>query len=110
MEMIEAEAFRTVIRIHSLFKSELLSTSIKLTYQRELIRSVMTYACPTWELATDPYLLKVQHLQNKVLCIYGNFARCVSVHDLHMAFNLPYVYDYTYNKIVQATSRSRTKS
>jgi hypothetical protein len=92
--MIEAEAFRTFIRIHSPFKSELLSTNIKLTYQKGLIGSVMTYACPTWELATDTYLLKLQRLQNNVLRIIGNVARCVSVHGLHMAFNLLYIYDY----------------
>jgi hypothetical protein len=27
-----------------------------------LIRSVMTYACPTWEYATDAHLLKLQPL------------------------------------------------
>jgi hypothetical protein len=31
-----------------------------------LIRSVMTYACAAWELAADTYLLKLQHMQNKV--------------------------------------------
>jgi hypothetical protein len=54
----------------------------------------MNYACPAWELAAETYLLKEQSLQNKVLCTTGNFPRCTPVHDLHMAFNLPYVYDY----------------
>jgi hypothetical protein len=27
----------------------------------------MTYACPAWELVADTYLLKLQHLQKKVL-------------------------------------------
>jgi hypothetical protein len=31
------------------------------------MESVMTYACPAWELVADIYLLKLQHLQNKVL-------------------------------------------
>jgi hypothetical protein len=31
---------------------------------------------------------------NKVLHTTGNFPRCTSVHKLHIAFNLPYVYYY----------------
>jgi hypothetical protein len=33
---------------------------------KALIRSVMTYACPTWEYAADAHLLKLQSLQNRV--------------------------------------------
>jgi hypothetical protein len=54
----------------------------------------MTYACPTWELAANTYLLKLQRMQNKVLRTIGNFPRCTPVRELHTAFNLPYVYDY----------------
>jgi hypothetical protein len=58
--MIEAKAFRTFIKIYSLFKSEQLSTNIKLTFHKALIRSIMTYACPIWEFAADNHLLKLQ--------------------------------------------------
>jgi hypothetical protein len=51
----------------------------------------MTYACPTWE---ETYLLKLQRLQNKVPRTIGNFPRRTSVRDMHMAFQIPYVYDY----------------
>jgi hypothetical protein len=93
IDMNEAKAFRTFIRIYSLFKSERLSANIKLTLHKALIRSVMTYACRTWELVADIYLFKLQRLQNKVLHIIGKFPRCTPVRDLHTAFNLPYVYD-----------------
>jgi hypothetical protein len=86
--MGEAKAFRTFIRIYSLFKRKHLRINIK------LIRSIMTYASPTWELAADTHLLKLQHMQNKVLRTIGNFPRCTPVCDLHRAFNLPYVYDH----------------
>jgi hypothetical protein len=46
IETIEAKAFRTFIRVYSLFKSERLSANIKLTLHKALIRSVMTYASP----------------------------------------------------------------
>jgi hypothetical protein len=48
----------------------------------------MTYDCPAWELAADTCLLKLQRLQNMVLCTIGN------VRDLHTTFNFPYIYDY----------------
>jgi hypothetical protein len=56
--------------------------------------SKTTYACLAWELAADNHLLKLQRLQNKVLRTVGNFPRRTPVRDLHMAFKLPYVYDY----------------
>jgi hypothetical protein len=93
--MTGAEAFRTFIRAYSLFKSERLSTNIKQTLHKALIRSVMTYAHPAWEYAADTHLLKLVRLQNKFLRTTGNFPRCTSVRDSHMDFKLPYVYDYT---------------
>jgi hypothetical protein len=54
----------------------------------------MTYACPTWEIATESHLLKLQRLQNKVLRTIGNFPRRTSDCDMHEAFQIPYVYDY----------------
>jgi hypothetical protein len=92
MEMTEAKAFRTIIRIYSLFKNRRVNANIKLTLLKALIRSVMTF--PAWELAADTYLLKLQRLQKKVLRTIGNFSRCTPVCDLHTAFNLPYVYNY----------------
>jgi hypothetical protein len=94
VEMIEAKAFRTFIRIYSLFESERLSANIKLTLHKAPISYIMNYACPAWEFAEDNHLLKLQHLQNKVFRTIGNFPRCTLVRDLHMAFKLPYVYDY----------------
>jgi hypothetical protein len=75
-------------------KSERLSANIKLTLHKALIRSVLAYACPAWQLAADIYLLKLQCIQNKVLRITGNFPRCTPFRDLHTASDLPYVYDY----------------
>jgi hypothetical protein len=74
-------------------KSERLSANIKLTLHKALISSVMTYACPTWELAANTYLLKLQRLRNKALRTTGNYPRCTPVRDLHTAFDLPFLYD-----------------
>jgi hypothetical protein len=54
----------------------------------------MTYACPAWEFAADTYLLKLQRLQNKVLRTIGHFPRRTPVRELHVAFDIPYVYDF----------------
>jgi hypothetical protein len=91
--MIEVKAFRTFIRIHSLFNSKHLIANITLTLHNALIRSVMTYSCLAWEFAADTHLSKEKCPQNNVLCTTGNFPRCILVHNLHMAFNLLYVYD-----------------
>jgi hypothetical protein len=50
------------------------------------------------EFAADNHLLKLQLLQNEVLHTIGNFSRCTLIHDLHMAFKLPYIYDNKCNK------------
>jgi hypothetical protein len=93
--MIEAKAFRTFIRIYFLFKSKGLSTNIKLTLHKALIRSVMTYACPTWDFVAETHLMKLQRLQNKVLRTIGNFPRRTPVCKLHKpGIQLPYIYDY----------------
>jgi hypothetical protein len=61
---------------------------------KALIRSVMTYACPTWKYVADAHLLKLQCLQKIVLHGIGNPDRCTSVCELIVAFKIPYVYDY----------------
>jgi hypothetical protein len=53
----------------------------------------MTYACHAWEFAAENHLLKLQRLQNRVLRAIGNFSRHTSLHDMHIAFQIPYVYD-----------------
>jgi hypothetical protein len=80
---MEANAFRTFIGIYSLLKSERLSAKIKLTFHKARIRTVLTYACPAWELAADTYLIKLQRLQNKVLHTIGNFPKYTPVRNLH---------------------------
>jgi hypothetical protein len=54
----------------------------------------MTYAYPAWEFAAESHLLKLQRLQNKVLRTIGSFPRRTSVRDIHVAFQIPYVYDF----------------
>jgi hypothetical protein len=92
--MIKAKTFRTFIRIYSLLKSERSSANIKLTFHKVLSRTVITHACPPWELAADTYIIKLQRLQNKVLRTTGKFSRGTPVSDFHTALNVPYVYNY----------------
>jgi hypothetical protein len=76
---------------------ERLSANIKLTLHKALIRSVITYACPAWEFAVENHLLKLQLVQNKVLRTIGNLQRCTWAPYMHVAFQIPYVYDYITN-------------
>jgi hypothetical protein len=54
----------------------------------------MTYASPAWESAADTHLMKLQRLQNKVLRTTGNYPSRKPVRDLHLALQIPFVYDY----------------
>jgi hypothetical protein len=54
----------------------------------------MTYACPAWEFGADARILKLQRLQNNVLRTVGIFPRFTPVRELHMAFQVSYVYNY----------------
>jgi hypothetical protein len=92
-KVFEAKAFRTFITIYSLFKCKHLRSNITLTFHKALIKSVLTYARPPLELVAETYLLKLQCPQ-KVFCTIENFSRYTPVCDLHVAFNLPHVYDY----------------
>jgi hypothetical protein len=79
IEKTAAKALGTYIRTYSIFKSKHLSAHIKLIMYRALIRSIMTYACPTWEFAADTHLMKLQRLQNRVLRVIGNLDRSTPV-------------------------------
>jgi hypothetical protein len=74
-EMIEAKTFKIFIRIHLLFKSEWLSTNIKLTLHKALIRSAITYTCPAWEFEAETHLLKLKQVQNRVLHTIWQFSK-----------------------------------
>jgi hypothetical protein len=69
IENTSAKALGTYIRTYSVFKSNHLSANIKLIVYRALLKSIMTYACPTWEFAKDIHLMKLQRLQNRVLLV-----------------------------------------
>jgi urease accessory protein UreF len=80
-----SQGLGTYIRTYSVYKSNHLSANIKLIVYRELIRSIMTYACPTREFAEDTHLMKLQRSQNRILRDIGKFGRCTPVRDLHLA-------------------------
>jgi len=41
----------------------------------------MTSACPAWVFAVDTHLLRLRHLQNKVLRTRGNIPRRTQIRD-----------------------------
>jgi hypothetical protein len=90
-ERAVAKALHTYVRAYSLFRSGRLSTNIKLTLYKPLIRSVMIYACPTWEYVVGPHLLKLQRLQNRELRGTGDLDGCTQIRELHVAFKIPHL-------------------
>jgi hypothetical protein len=49
----------------NVFKIEKLNANIKLTVHKALIKSIMTYACPSWGFAADKCLLKVKACETR---------------------------------------------
>jgi hypothetical protein len=47
---------------YSMFKSGRINTNIEPTLYKALIKSVMTYACPTWQYAADAHFFKLRRL------------------------------------------------
>jgi hypothetical protein len=99
IEKTAAKDLCTYLRAYSLFKSEHLSTNIKLTLYKALIRSVMSYVYPTWEYAAEAHRLKLQRLQNRVLRATEKIDRRTVVREMQAAFKIPYVYDYITRKL-----------
>jgi hypothetical protein len=85
---------RIDISYSKLYEKRTLKRRYKTNIYKALIRYILTYACPAWEFAADSYLLKLQRLQNKVLRTTGNLPRRTPTRDLHMAFKIPYLYDF----------------
>jgi hypothetical protein len=54
----------------------------------------MTYASLAREFAADTHLLKLQRLQNLVLRTIVGFPMRTPIRDLHLEFQIPFVYDY----------------
>jgi hypothetical protein len=48
----------------------------------------MTYNCPAWKFAADTHFMKLQRLNNKLLCPTGKFTRRTSTHELSVTFNI----------------------
>jgi hypothetical protein len=73
----KGKVFRTFIKVYLLFNTQQLSTNIKLTLQKILVSSVVTYTHPAHVFVTDTHLLRLLCLQNKALPPqYWQFLRC----------------------------------
>jgi hypothetical protein len=88
------KGLQTLGQIYPLLKSEKLDTKTELTLYKALIRSKMTYVCPTWKSAANTHLIKLQRLQNRVLRIIGGLPRRTLIRLMHTEFQIPYVYDF----------------
>jgi hypothetical protein len=75
IDTIEAKVFRTFLTDYPLFKSERLNANIKIILHKTLIRSILIYACPAWEFATDTHLLKLQRLKNQCSLHHRKFSK-----------------------------------
>ena len=63
----KANASRILITKYFQFKTERFSVEIKWNLHRVIIRSIMTIACPVWQLVTDTCVVKLQRSKNRLL-------------------------------------------
>jgi hypothetical protein len=54
----------------------------------------MIYACPAWKFSAHTHFLKSRRLQDKLLRTISKFPKGTPVCELHMAFQVPYIYNY----------------
>jgi hypothetical protein len=57
----------------------------------------MIYVGPAWKFARGAYLSKLLSLQNNALRMFGEFPKNIRIHETHVAFEIPYVYDFITN-------------
>jgi hypothetical protein len=108
IEMIEDKVSRTFTRTWSLFKSERLSANTKLTLYKALIRSVMTYVCPPGNLQETLTSSNCSTLKTRS-ARYLKFSKVHTSPWFAHSFQ-SFVFIWLCNKVLQATSRSHTKS
>jgi hypothetical protein len=94
MEMNGTKAFKTSLRVYSIFKRQRIRANIKWTLHMALVRFILTCACPSWQFAADAYPMKLLRPQNKIFLTIGNCPRLTPTCELHVAFNIPYAYDF----------------
>jgi hypothetical protein len=86
-----------------------LATREEANFHKLLIRSVMTYACPAWELAVDTYLpLQISAPAKQSSAHHWKFFKVPTGPRFAHNFQ-PSICIRLYNKIVRATSRRHRK-
>jgi hypothetical protein len=94
IERSAAKSVGAYIRTYSLFKSVHLRINIKLILNNALIRSVMVETYFTLKYVVDTHLLKLQCLQNRVLCAVSNLDRRILVRKLCVALKIHCAFYY----------------
>jgi hypothetical protein len=89
IERTMGKSFCKYIRTYCLSNNGSLSRNIKRTSYRVLIKSVMNYACPSWEYVADAHLLHLQSLQSRVLHSLESLDKCTPDCELHVPFKIP---------------------
>jgi hypothetical protein len=87
--VIKDNAFRAFITVNFLFWRKRLTTHIELTFHKAFIMPILSYACTCRASSADTQLLKLQRLQDRLLCTEGNFQRCTEVRKLLKSYGIP---------------------
>jgi hypothetical protein len=75
-------------------KSSSIDINLALIVYKSLLRSILTYASPSWGYAANTYINKLQMFQNKVLRIITKLPRVTPIKTLHEQTGMPLIKDH----------------
>ena len=76
----------------------------KLTLNKLMIRSLLTYAGSVWSNTSQSNYRHIQILQSKCLRVIGEYPRRTPIHNLHSTLSLEYIHTFIYRLTVKIFS------
>ena len=81
-----------------LYKNSTIQKKCSLLIFKQIIRPILTYACPVWGNCASSHTKKMQIVQNKVLIIIANAPWFVSNATLHKNFQIQEIEEHIKSK------------
>lgn len=75
-------------------KKSYINVKNKLQIYKTIVRPMLTYGCPIWNMTCASNYQKLQILQNKFLRLVGNYPRYTPIHQLHDELKIEYISAY----------------
>ena len=98
---LKSKGLAAIAVLKSIFnRRSALSTKNKILVYKQLIRPVMTYACPVWSNTSNSNFSKLQVVQNKAIKIIYNTPFYTNLKKLHNKYSIPTIKEYVHSHTV----------